>query len=137
MSAIVRHGVVVVVLREGRLLMIRRAAGLLAGGAWCFVGGGIEPGEAEPDAVAREFSEEVGGRVTPLRKLWEYTRPDGRLILHWWLAELHDGALHPNPSEVSELRWCSPTEIRALDWVLESNLAFLDQFEERLLDQRL
>ena len=79
----VQQGVVVVGRREGRFLMIRRAPGVLAGGAWCFVGGAIEPGETQPQAVVREFAEEVGGRAQPLRKIWEYTRPDGKLVLHW------------------------------------------------------
>ncbi len=29
---------------------------------------------------------QVGGEVRPLRRVWEYTRPDGRLRLFWWLA---------------------------------------------------
>lgn len=70
----VQQGVVVVVHRAGRFLMIRRTANVLAGGAWCFVGGAIEPGETQRRAVVREFAEELGGRVTPLRKIWEYTR---------------------------------------------------------------
>lgn len=119
------EGVVVVILVEGRYLMIRRAAHLLAGGAWCFVGGAIDPGESQPDAVVREFHEEVGGLVRPIRKVWEYTRPDGRLRLHWWLAELLDGVLVANPSEVAEIRWVRRDEIPSLENVLESNLRFL------------
>ena len=69
----VREGVVVVVRQADHYLMIRRAQNILAGGAWCFVGGGIEPGESQPDAVRREFTEEVGGTVTPLKKVWEWT----------------------------------------------------------------
>ena len=121
----VREGVVVVVLRARRFLLIRRAAHILAGGAWCFVGGGIHPGETHEQAVEREFREEVGGGVRPLAKIWEFTRADGRLRLHWWLAELADEGLAPNPEEVAEIRWCTVAEIEALPDVLESNLAFL------------
>jgi 8-oxo-dGTP pyrophosphatase MutT (NUDIX family) len=105
--------------------MIRRAPGVLAEGAWCFVGGAIEPGETQPEAVVREFTEEVGGCARPLRKIWEYTRPDGRLVLHWWLAELGDGDLGPNPAEVAEIRWCRPDEVALLPNVLESNVEFV------------
>lgn len=121
----VQQGVVVVVRREGRFLMIRRAQGVLAEGAWCFVGGAIEPGETQPQAVVREFAEEVGGWAQPLRKIWEYTRPDGRLVLHWWLAALGDGDLELNPAEVAEVRWCRPDEIELLPNVLESNVEFV------------
>lgn len=114
-----------VVQRDGRFLMIRRAAHILAGGAWCFVGGAIDPGEEQAAAVVREFFEEVRGVVRPVRKVWEYLRPDGRLRLHWWLAELEPGELAPNPHEVAELRWCTEAEIAGLEYVLESNLEFL------------
>ena len=63
----------------------------------CFVGGAIEPGESQEDAVVREFREEVGGQVRPVRLIWEYTRPDGKLHLYWWLAELETGELQANP----------------------------------------
>jgi 8-oxo-dGTP diphosphatase len=129
-----RVGVVVVVARGERFLLIRRAEGILAAGAWCFVGGGVEPGEDPHDAVIREFHEEVGGRVRPLRKVWEYLRPDGMLLLHWWLAELLEDSLLPNPSEVAEIRWCTAAEIDALENVLESNRQFLASLGRELLD---
>lgn len=120
-----QEGVVVVVCRAGRLLLIRRAPGIRAGGAWCFVGGAIEPGESQADAVQREFREEVGGRVRPLRKIWEYRRPDGGLLLHWWSAELLDERLTPSAAEVAELRWCTPEEAMQLPGLLDGNREFL------------
>lgn len=127
------EGVVVVVRRGERLLVIRRAPGLLAEGAWCFVGGGIEPGESQEQAVVREFREEVGAAVRPVEKIWEYWRPDRRLRLHWWMGEVDaDAELSPNPLEVAELRWCTTAEIQALDYVLESNRYFLQTIGRRL-----
>lgn len=127
----VREGVVAVVRRAGRYLLIRRAEGILAGGAWCFVGGGIEPGEPQFDALIREFHEETGGQIRPIAKVWEYLRPDGKLRLHWWMAELFNDRFEPDPAEVADLRWCTDAEIRALPWVLESNLQFLDSAAAR------
>jgi 8-oxo-dGTP diphosphatase len=125
----VRHGVVIVAARGQQYLVIRRAEGILAGGAWCFVGGGIDAGETQESAVMREFREEVGGQVRPIRKVWEYIRADGRLHLHWWLVELLEDALHPNPHEVAELRWCTAAEILELPNLLESNRQFLAEFD--------
>lgn len=121
----VREGVVVVVQQGDRFLMIRRAPHVLAGNAWCFVGGGIEPGEGQAEAVVREFAEEVGGVVAAREKVWEWTRPDGRLRLHWWTADLSPGELTPNLDEVSELAWLTVDEIDALPDLLASNRAFL------------
>lgn len=132
-----RQGVVVVVPDAGRYLMIRRAEGILAGGSWCFVGGGIEPDEEQACAVRREFAEEVGGVAHPIRKVWEYTRPDGRLLLHWWLARWEPGPLIPHPGEVSEIAWMTIDEIDALDIVLESNRIFMRELGHSLLHERL
>lgn len=133
--ALLRREGVVIVVRDGeRFLMIRRAEHIFAGGAWCFVGGGIEPGEPQDAAAIREFREEVGGEVRPLRKVWEYHRPDGKLLLHWWLADLAEDNLTPNPHEVAELRWCTLEEIAALPNVLESNRQFLAEAETWLAD---
>jgi 8-oxo-dGTP diphosphatase len=134
MSDAVQFGVVVVVHRQGRYLVIQRAPGVIVPGAWCFVGGAIEPGETQPEAVVREFAEEVGGRVRPVRLLWEYTRPDGRLHLYWWLAELEGMQLEANPAEVSDMRWLTPDGIEALPEVLDSNRAFLAEVGRALLD---
>jgi mutator protein MutT len=129
----VRQGVVAVVYREGRFLIIRRAEGILAGGAWCFVGGAIEPGETQAAALVREFREEVGGDIQPVRKVWEYARPDGRLLLHWWLGTTNGEPLRANPAEVAEIRWCTPGEIETLPGLLESNRTFLHDVGRRLV----
>jgi 8-oxo-dGTP pyrophosphatase MutT (NUDIX family) len=129
-----QEGVVIVVRRGRRFLVVRRAAGVIAPGAWCFVGGAIEPGETQPQAVVREFREEAGGAVHPAGKIWESTRGDGGLRLHWWLAELVDDELVASPGEVAELRWCTPEEIEALPGILDGNLCFLRAVGRRLAD---
>lgn len=133
-TAPARQGVVAVVHDGARFLMIQRAAGVLAPGAWCFVGGGIEDGETQEQALVREFAEEVGGDIRPVRKLWEWTRPDGALVLHWWLAELDGPELVANPAEVAAMRWLGPAEIKRLPNVLDSNLEFLERVGSGLFD---
>jgi mutator protein MutT len=122
------RGVVAVLEDQGRLLVIRRAAGILAGGAWCFPGGAIESGESPSMAVTREVFEELGVQVTPVQELWEWRKPDGRLILTWWRVELSDRSvpLRPAPAEVAEVRWAAPQEILELDPLLAGNREFLE-----------
>ena len=120
--------------RDGRFLMIKRAQRILAGGAWCFVGGAIENGESQAEAAVREYREEVSGAVRPVRKIWEYRRPDGKLLLHWWLAELDDQPLKANPAEVAEIRWCMPDEIESLPDLLESNRTFMREVGRDLVE---
>lgn len=121
-----------VFVQDDRLLVIRRAAGIRAAGWWCLPGGAIDPGETPEQAVVREVEEELGLKVRPVRKLWEWLRPDGTLFLHWWLVELaHRSALDvvPNPAEVAETRLVSFDEFRSLEPVLESNLLFLEHYQ--------
>ena len=123
--AIVRRGAVAVIERQGRLLVIRRAEGIAAPGAFCFPGGGIERGESEEAAVVRELQEELAVKIDPLRRLWRSVTPWG-VELFWWLAELHPAA-EPvaNPAEVAGVYWHTPAEMAALAGLLESNRQFL------------
>ena len=80
-----RRGVVVVVLRDERFLVIRRSQHVRAPGTHCFPGGHIEPGESESDAARRELLEELAVETTPLRLLWRSITP-WNVELAWWLA---------------------------------------------------
>jgi mutator protein MutT len=132
------EGVVAVIEHEGRLLAIQRAAHIVAGGHWCFPGGAIEAGETPEQAVIRETREEIGLAVTPVRELWQWTRPDGKLRLYWWQAEMDGGtdihatlaSIQPNPDEVAEARWVTPSEFEQLHPLLDSNLTFLAHFRK-------
>jgi 8-oxo-dGTP diphosphatase len=123
-------GVAAILPRDGRLLVIRRSAHVIAPGAWCFPGGAIESGETPQQAVVREMQEEVGLAVRPLR-VAGYCQIEARPgRLQWWLVEpatpgCYD--LHPNPSEVAEARWLTPEEIRDLPGLLGSNKAILSE----------
>jgi 8-oxo-dGTP diphosphatase len=86
-EAIRRRGAVAVVVRDSRFLVIRRSAQVIAPGAFCFPGGGIEADESEERALVREFQEELGAAIRPLRRVWKsITR--WQVELAWWLGEL-------------------------------------------------
>ena len=109
----VRYGVVAVVPRDGQLLVIRRSSTVLAPRAICFPGGGIEPGESEPQALIREIQEELAVDILPVRCLWRSVTA-WRIALAWWLASLPPNASPvPNPAEVEAVHWLTPDEIRA------------------------
>jgi 8-oxo-dGTP diphosphatase len=123
-----RRGAVAVCLDEdGRMLVIRRARGVVAPGAYCFPGGGIEDGESEEDALRREFREEIDVTVRPLRRVWQ-SRTSWQVELAWWLAELEPGAVPvANPAEVESVHWLTPDEMAALPELLPSNREFLER----------
>lgn len=122
------RGAVGVVERGGRVLVIRRAEGIPFGGAWCFPGGALEPGETFAQAVVREMREEVGLLVHAERELWQWRSQDDRLELRWWsVREERELPVSPDDSEVADVAWLTTREIRNLDPLLESNRRFLDE----------
>ena len=124
-----RRGVVVVVTRDERFLVIRRSQNVRAPGTHCFPGGHIEPGESEAEAARRELLEELAVEATPLRLLWRSVTP-WNVELAWWSAEIAKSAgLVPNPLEVETFHWLTAAEIRRLPDLLASNREFLDAWE--------
>ena len=121
-----KRGVVAVVPRHDRLLVIRRSQTVVAPGAYCFPGGGIHDNESEAAAVIREMQEELNVAATPRHCLWRSVTP-WNVELAWWLAELSaESVLQPNEEEVADVHWLTPSEIRSLGNLLDSNRDFLD-----------
>ncbi len=124
-----RRGVVAVIRRNDRLLVIRRAQSVVAPGAFCFPGGAIEGDETEEQALVREIAEELGACVRPLRRIWSNTTP-WKVDLTWWLAEADpDCDYQPNPAEVESVHWLTTAEMSELPELLASNRQFLSALE--------
>ena len=124
-----RRGAVAVVARDGRMLVIRRARSVVAPLVYCFPGGGIEGEESEEEALVREFQEEVGVTLQPVRRLWQCVTAR-KVELAWWLGELEPDAVPvANPQEVESIHWFTPAEMAALPDLLESNREFLELLE--------
>ena len=124
-SGTLRRGSVAVVRRDERFLVIRRSQHVVAPGAICFPGGAIEAGESEPQALVREFREELGAAIRPLRRVWHSTTP-WQVALAWWLgAVASDAVLVPNPAEVESFDWLTREQMLARAELLASNRAFL------------
>lgn len=105
------HGVAVAIRRnDGRLLMIRRAAHLKAGGKVCFPGGAVEIGEAPPDAAVREIKEELGIDIHPIACVWEFVSSTAPLRLLGFTADWVAGEIHADPGEIAEIFWLTPEE---------------------------
>jgi len=127
-----RYGVIAVVMQDEKLLVIRRSQFVIAPGKLCFPGGGIEPGETPEQALVREFREELGEAIFPVRQIWESMTP-WRVHLRWWVVRLPEPfTLVPNPQEVEAVEWLAFAELRGHPDLLSSNIPFLDHFADRL-----
>ena len=80
-----RRGAVAVVVRERPVSGHSTLAIGRGPGAFCFPGGGIEAGESEEQALVREFQEELGAAIRPLRCVWRSTTR-WHVELAWWLG---------------------------------------------------
>jgi len=121
-----RRGAVAIVVRDGRMLVIRRSRTVVAPLAYCFPGGAIEPHETEETALVREFQEEVGVIIRPVRRIWQCVTP-WKVHLGWWLADMdHRQVPTPNPREVESIHWMTPAEMARTPGLLESNRHFLE-----------
>ena len=86
----------------------------------------VEGNESEQQALVREFREEIGVTVRPLRRLWQCVTA-WKVELAWWLCELErDADPVPNPAEVESIHWVTPAEMLQLPDLLESNREFLE-----------
>jgi len=131
-----RRGVVAVIFRQDRLLIIRRSMTVAAPGKLCLPGGGIEPGETEPEALVREMQEELSIEVDPVRLCWRSVTAWGT-NLAWWLAQLEDHVTPvANPDEVAEVHWMTAAQIRQADGMLPSLPTFMDALERGEVDLR-
>jgi 8-oxo-dGTP diphosphatase len=84
---------VAIPIREGRVLVARRAPGVHLPGVWEFPGGRLEDGEEPAAAARRELREETGlaaADVEPLVVV-EHDYPDRRVRLHCYTAPEPEG----------------------------------------------
>jgi len=120
------YGILGLIRRGERVLLIQRSQFVRVPLAWCFPGGEIEPGETHEAALMREMREEIGLDVLPGRHLMTQVKHDGRLILHCWSAEILSGEPTPNPREVAAVAWATPGEIRLMQGILPGTAEILD-----------
>lgn len=111
-----RRRVAAVIVRDQHVLMVRERGRGPAGrhdGAeyWTLPGGGIEPGETDEAAIAREVREEVRLQVISTRPLQEIAYPSGPTTYFW--VEVDAG----EPELGTEDGSCDCPRLVGLQWV--------------------
>ena len=99
-----------------------------------FPGGGVEIGEGPGDALRREFSEETGLSIRPLRTLYASegahlsTKAPIQIVSSYWLVERAGGTLRlgGNGDDVLDLLWCDPARL-PLDEMFPSDREFAER----------
>jgi ADP-ribose pyrophosphatase YjhB (NUDIX family) len=109
------------IIRDGRVLIARRAKGASTG-VFTLPGGVVEAGEALHEAVIREVREETGIAIEPVALAGQrefITRDEsGRVSRHFvilcFACSWVSGEGTPLLEELSELRWLRPAELSGL-----------------------
>ena len=113
----------------GHLLACRRPEGKHLAGKWEFPGGKIERGESPSEALIRELEEELGVIVETGETLSPVVHDYGRGPIELIPLRCRITQGSPVAHEHSELRWCDPSELSALD-LAAADLPILAEWRE-------
>ena len=102
-----------VVIRDGRVLLTRRAEGQHLAGLWEFPGGKLEEGESPEAAVVRECQEECGieVEVENILDVTYYRYPEKDVLLLFYRCMLRAGEVQH--LQVADHAWVLTSEIDA------------------------
>lgn len=114
-----------VLIRDGRVLAAKRAAGTREAGLWEFPGGKLEHGEDDATALVRELREELGVTVLVGAAVGvsEHAYAHGTIRLVALACTLVDG--EPAALDHAELRWLAPAALGTVEWA-PADVPFLE-----------
>lgn len=108
----------IAVIKDGKVLVVRRVSHDWPGGMYELPGGGIDEGETFEQSVIREAQEELGLeviRILHILKGFDYQtprKPKARQIN--FLVEVSPGNITLNPEEHDAFKWVKQDEIENL-----------------------
>jgi mutator protein MutT len=124
-----------ILIREGRLLLIRRK-NPPSYDMFAFPGGRAEPGESPDQTALREFEEETGIRAHHPRLFATYDliseNPGRHFFLSVFLVEARADEIAEARDDAADAGWYSPAEIRLLN-APPSVVECADRIERELL----
>ena len=99
-----------------RFLICQRPAHKARGLLWEFVGGKVEPGETQEQALIRECQEELDITLSVGKLFMEVTHVYPDITVHLSLFDASIAKGRPKLLEHCDLRWITPAEIDQYDF---------------------
>ena len=116
-------------IRNGKVMIARRVSDV-SGGWYEFPGGKVEPGETGPEALKREWQEELGMEITDIQRLadGEDRQPDGLIRLRCYTCT---SPQDPELRVHDDMVWTTPDHI--YDWhFFESDRHLVEALKRRM-----
>ena len=130
-----KDAVAVVIKRNERFLLIKRAKKGFAEDYWCPITGTVENSETQAQAVKREAWEEMGINVKPIKKVWECFTDDEQYLLHWWWVRLINDEIKIYPDEVKDYRWVNAYEMQNIGKMFKADLKFFKEIANGIKEE--
>jgi len=123
-----------IVVRDEKVLLIKRAEGMLEGGKWALCGGYVERDETLRGALAREVLEESGYKIKNIKLLTVRDNPDRphedrQNISFVFSCEVAEKIGEPD-EEVSALRWFELSQLPEDNQIAFDHKDNLELFKE-------
>jgi 8-oxo-dGTP diphosphatase len=100
-----------VIIKDGRVLLTRRAEGQHLAGIWEFPGGKLEHGESPEEALVRECREECGIEVEidEILDVAHHRYPEKDVLILFYRCELRRGEVRH--LQVADHAWVAPPDL--------------------------
>ena len=118
----------IAVMRDGKILAVRRAADDFLGGSYELPGGGVDDGETLPQSVTRELIEETGLTLTGIVGMFdgfEYSTPKKPKVRQLNFLVKADGEVALS-EEHDAAEWVDRSNLDALNMTDSMQRCFLD-----------
>jgi len=125
----------VAIVRDNKVLVVRRVPDDSFGGCYELPGGGVDEGETFMQGVAREAFEETGLTVTAITGMFEgfdySTSTKAKVRQLNFVVEVADGDVVLEPTEHNDCLWIGPADIDALPTSIEMKQCLYGFFATR------